>query len=69
MAGPLLAAALFLGGPASAMVGAAVVVLVIPARETVAIAAIVFVWIGERRSRRERQNDGACGDRNRELQR
>ena len=68
-AGPLFASALILRVPASLTVGAAVVILVISAGETIVIAAMVFGRTGVGRLGRERQNDGARGDGDRELQR
>jgi hypothetical protein len=69
MARPLFASALILRVPASLTVGAAVFILVISAGETIAIAAMVFGRTGDGRLRRERQNDGARGNDDRELQR
>jgi hypothetical protein len=54
MAGPLFASALILRVPASLAVGAAVVILVISAGETIVIAAMVFGRTGDGRLRRER---------------
>lgn len=67
--GPLVAATFLLRVTASVTIGAAVVVLVKSAVETIVITATVFARIGDSRLRRERQNDGARGDGDRELQR
>ena len=69
MAGTLIASVLLLRVPASLTVGAAVVILIISAGETIVISAVVFGRTGDGRLRPERQNDGARGDGDRELQR
>jgi hypothetical protein len=69
MMGPFVLPALLSRVPASRTIRAAVVILVISANETIVIAAVVFGRTGESRLRRERQNDGARGDGDRELQR
>jgi hypothetical protein len=71
MMGPLLASAFLLRVSTSLTIGAAIVILALvkAALETVVIAAMIFGRAGEGCLRRERQNDGARGNGDRELQR
>jgi hypothetical protein len=69
MVGPFVVPVFLARVTASRAVGAAVVILVESAGETIVIAAPVFLGTRDGRLRRERQNEGARGDGDRELQR